>query len=956
MESFLSEFSKQLKNEWGDQLHKVLIVFNNKRPISFLQQHLGNDLEQPIWSPQFKTIDEWIGSLDTSYRMDEIETFFVLHKLYNHLLEIEGKNSMTQDEFLSFSEIIIQDFNQIMNYRVEAKSLFTYLEDVAKIEATFPSLTEDQQQFLHQFWSSIAHDSPIEPQQRFVQLWGRIKQLFIHWEQYLKDNEKTVLSYSFHKIAEDPQKYCSESNYEHIYFVGFNAIHPALQTIIQYLKNKGHATLVHDWDDYYVNNPLNKAGLFFREQEPSSITDIQIPNNFIKDKKIHVYGMEGGIAQAKYLNDLLPIIINDQQVQMEEVAIVLTDEDLAVPVMQSIPDDLEYNLSMGYPLQFSITFRWIDWFLSLQESYLNKSKMRIPKELFLEVAHLFKLENEQNNIELYEKIVAEHLNATYISVSSLEQFQMPLMLPIQTSIDLLNNIREFLFKQLNLLDTEEEQQSLEVNLMLYSYKIFESFHHTILQSSYAIEERVLIKLLRKKLESLNVPLSGYNLKAIQVLGLLETRALDFKKVIVLSANEGLLPSLSQRPSLIPDSIRRAFILPVLEHQDALVAHVFYSLIQRAEEIHILYDQTVSLQSTGEVSRFIQQIAFESQHKVNDHHQQQKILPAQKIQPYSLQREDAVQQQIEDVLLHPQRSFTASVLNSYLSCPLVFYMKYILGYKEKEYINTTLDPATVGTIIHELMYKAYEPYIGKEVQQDEIKAIKKSLNQKVLKGIQQFLGIEEENAEVKILAKITEHSINAFLRLDQTHCPFKIIDLENDQKGDGGHRVSIDVADPKGRLHQVNIRIIADRIDLYQGVIRVIDYKTGGIEQLSVRDLDELFTKKNRKSHISAIFQLMLYAWVFQKQSGTNQVVLPQIWSSRILSQETNNLYIKIGEVEINPDIDKGLWNNILQQFEVKLIELIQEIIFDTDQIIEHNIDNNASYCDTSEFSIFCLGS
>lgn len=953
MQSFLSEFSDYLKATWGNQLNKILVVFNNKRPISFLQHHLSDHLVKPIWSPQFLTIDEWIGTLDSSYRMDEIEEFFVLHQLYNHLLIEEEQSAITQDDFLAFSEIILQDFNQIMNYLVDAKSLFSYLEDVAKIEMAFPTLTEEQHKYIQQFWQSIPNESAIDAQQRFIKLWKRMRKLYQEWERYLKKQDQTNLAFSFYKIANNPQDYLAQLKYKHIYFVGFNALHPAFQNIINYLKQQKQVTLIHDWDEFYVQNPLNKAGLFFRQQEGQELKNVDLPKFFHQKKTIQIYGLEGSIAQAKYLNQLLPQLVQEETIGVEEIAVVLAEENLAIPVMQSIPNELKYNLSMGYPLQFGTTFRWIEWLLSLQEHYLTISHASVPKELFLQGAYLFKTEWSEL-IEEYENIENKYLNVDYIPTTALTSLKMSLILPIQESGNLLSYIREFLFQRLNLLDTEEEQQSLEVNLMLYTYKFFNSFYHTIVQSQRIIEPKVLIRLIRKKLQQLNVPLSGYDLNAIQVLGLLETRALDFKKVVLLSANEGILPSLNQRPSLIPDSIRRAFKLPVLEHQDALVAHVFYSLLQRAEEIHILYDQTISNQSTGEVSRFIKQIEFDSEHDIKYHHQQQKILPAKKINPYIVERTKEVQLQIQKALLSPNRSFTASSLNSYLTCPLAFYLKYVVGLREKEYIASTLDPQTVGTVIHEIMFDAYQPFLGKEVEKEDIETLLKGVSDKVLNKLKSILGIEEIHAEIKILAKITEHAVTTFLNVDKSHSPFQIIDLENDQK-EGGHRVWLDIQDKAGKFYAIPIRIIADRIDIFQDAIRIIDYKTGNISQLHVKDLDELFTKRNRAPHISALFQLLLYSWVYYKHTPTDQVILPQVWSSRALSQGLTDLYIKIGDVTIAPEIDKNLWKNLLDQFEFKLKELLEEIIFDEHQPFAHNLENNKSYCESSEYAIFCLG-
>ncbi len=956
MKSFLNEFAHQLKEQWGNQLQSVAIVVNNKRPISFLQHHLSESITEPIWSPQFYTIDEWMSLVDNSHRVDEIEEFFILYEAYNQLLVEEGIQTISQDEFLAFSDIIRQDFSQIMNYLVNAEDLFKYLEDVAMMEVEFPTLTEEQMAYLSQFWSAIQHENPLDAQQRFIRLWMRIGKLIQNFKAYLIKNEKTTLAFSFKRVAENPSSFLDKLPFQHIYFVGFNATHPALQKVVNYLETKNKITLVHDWDAYYVDNKLNKAGLFFRQQEKNIEDKIDdLPHHFQEPKKIHVYGMEGNIAQAKYLNQLLPTLVDGKSIGLEDIAVVLADENMAIPVMQSIPNDLVYNLSMGYPLQHGNIYRWLDWFLSLQEYYQQNTYLRVPKELILKGSVLIKSEFPLLEVE-WEAFLKANEKSPYISVQGLSKFDIALLSPIRNSMDLLAHVRQFIQSRLEILENQEEHQKLEANLMLYTYKIFESFYYNVTTHHRQIEPVVLIRLLRKKLQQLNVPLSGYDLEAVQVLGFLETRAIDFKKVVLLNANEGIIPSLSQRPSLIPDSIRRAFQLPVLEHQDALVAHVFYSMLQRAEEIHVFYDQTISTQSTGEVTRFIKQIAFESQHEVQYHFQEQNIAPGPKVEPMVIEKTPEISQKLQQQFLQPQgRTFTASSLNSYLNCSLTFYLKYIEGFREQDDFESALDARIVGSVIHDIMDDCYRGFIGKEVTADDITAMQKGLKRRIDSKVKEHLQIEDLNAEASILIELADHAVNTFLKTDKRHSPFKIIDLENDEKGEGGHNASLLIHDKEGNPHEVLLRIIVDRIDLYHGSVRLIDYKTGSIKQLNIKSLDDLFDKSKRDAHLTAIFQVMLYAWVYQKHIQSQEVLIPQVWSSRFLSQSQNEVFIKIGDTTIQPGMNPAEWKGILQAFEEKLKLLIEEIIFDHELLIQHNQEDKNSYCENNEFALFCLG-
>lgn len=953
MNSFLKEFAQELYGRWATDLHKVAVVFNNKRPVQILQYHLSQLSEKPIWSPQAFTIDEWIEDIDSAQRIDEIEEFFILYELYNALL---GEYPISQDAFFGLFQMIRQDFHQIQDYLVSAEQLFSYLKDIAEIDALFPSLSPEQKDFLRSFWSGIEEDKAIPAQQKFIVLWKRLNLLFKNYEQRLKDTDKTTLAFSYKKISENPEKYKEKwAKYDHVYFVGFNAMHSSLQKIVSYIQKENKFTFYHDWDAYYAKNPIDKAGFFYRQQKKLIQENSQdLAQNFVKDKQFYIYGMQGNVAQAKYLNTLIPQLISDKNPKMEELAIILVDENMAIPVLQSMPEHYSYNLSMGYPFMYSEVYQWILFFLELQKYYHLNQTNQLPKNLLEEQFPLITKDFPQYT-EAWKSMLEKYSSHLYIKSEVLEDFTIPLLHKKADSREFLAAIRTFLENKLALIEEGSETEEIESNLLLYAFRTFDSFYKNVKIYQDQLELPVLIQIIQKHLKQLNIPLAGIDLNAIQIIGLLESRALDFKKVIILNANEGIFPSSSQRPSLIPDNIRRAFNLPVLEHQDALVAHVFYSLVQRAEEVHVLYNATISNESTGELSRFLQQVEYESNHNFTYYHQNQMI-EITKTEPLSIEKTKEVKLNLYQ--RYSKSAFSASALNAYMSCSLRFYLERVLKYSDTEIDTSPLSPITLGLVIHKCLENAYQKYMQKNTLTTDVEEIIKNIPEIIEEvfNTEENLKYIQKGTDLIILENIASHGITSILEFDRKHAPFNVIGLEEKillQQEDLDFIIQNNDASV-----QIPVSFYAeiDRIDLYKGAIRLIDYKTGSVGNLSFKKMEEVFKRNMTRdsSNESIAFQLLLYAWIYFKKHKPEQIIVPQVWSSRVLYNAQEGTYLKIEDIELSPELDKSSFLYLMEQFEIQLIGLLEEIFF-IDLPFEHPPTDTNSYCKRTAFSNFCFG-
>ncbi|HLS70772.1 MAG TPA: PD-(D/E)XK nuclease family protein [Chitinophagaceae bacterium] len=953
MQSFLKEFAQRIYKDWAPNLHKIAIVFNNKRPVQILQYHLSELIDKPIFGPQTFTIDEWIEDIDEAQRIDEIEEFFILYEIYNELL---GEHTISQDAFFGLFQMIRQDFHQIQDYLVSAELLFTYLKDIAEIEILFPSLSPEQKEFLRSFWSGIEEEKNIPAQRKFVVLWQRLNILFKEYEKRLKTTNKTTLAYSYKKISKNPENYKEKwSHYEHIYFVGFNAMHSSLQKIIAYIQQENKFTFFHDWDSYYANNKIDKAGFFYRQQKNLIDENAQpLANNFIKEKKFHIYGMQGNVAQAKFLNKLIPKLIPDKNPKMEEIAIILVDENMAIPVLQSMPEKYPYNLSMGYPFIYSEVYQWIIFFLEVQKYYHQNNSKQLPKDLLEKQFPLIHKEYPMY-IEEWKAMLNRYSSHLYIKSDIFENYKIPLLNKKVNSREFLTEIRLFLENKLANIEEGNEYEEIESNLLLYSFRTFDSFYKNVITYQDHLDLSVLIQVIQRHLKQLNIPLAGIDLNAIQVLGLLESRALDFKKIIIMNANEGIFPSSSQRPSFIPDNIRRAFKMPVLEHQDALVAHVFYSLVQRAEEVHVLYNATISNDSTGELSRFLQQVEYESKHEFKYYYQNQ-LIEIKKNEPLQIEKTEEVKNTLYQ--RYSKSAFSASSLNAYMSCSLRFYLERVLKFEDTDIDTSPLSPITLGLVIHKVLENAYQEYLNKQANSNDVEEIIKNapkIHEEVFATHENLKHIQK-GTDLIILENIASHGIKSILEFDKKHVPFKVIGLEekillrSEELG-----FTIQNADASVQI-PISFYAEIDRIDFYKGAIRLIDYKTGNVEKLEFKSMEEVFKRNvNREgSKENIAFQLLLYAWIYYKKNKPEKIIVPQVWSSRVLYNADEGIYLKVKNVELSPDLDFTSFIVLMEDFELELISLLEEIFFN-DLPFKHPIENKKNYCENTAFSIFCFG-
>jgi ATP-dependent helicase/nuclease subunit B len=898
MKPFLQEVAEDLVAKFGDDLQNCAIIFNNKRPAAYLQKHLAEIYKKAFWSPSFFTIQEFFAKSTDLKIADFYSQFFTLHQLYNKLLSKERTSDAETEfvdmaKFFPIAKIILSDFAQIDNDLVDANTLFHELEDIALINQQFDYLTEEQHQFLAQFWTSYSEGKHKNQQENFIKMWRRMPVLYQQFHEELKRQQLTTMAMAYRELADgksDKLHFSDEFKDGKIILIGFNALTKAESRTFKRWQDEGKALFYFDTDSYYLNDPLQEAGLFLRKNLDSLglINALDSKKSYIKQKTrtVNVYKVQGQNAQAKILNNILA---DDYQLagadkQYGQTAVVLADESLLLPTLQTIPsedENLEVNLNvtMGVSFLSSTLFGLADLWLTIQKG-LNSFKEEEEKTVSFKTVEAFLTHpltgmSETMRSKILKKFVEEQLADVPqqrllpqkgLFVSFFEHISQPL----EIVLGLKNALEAVLKKQLaagNLKKIDGElfvKTLLELNRLHDTLSVYVKNEH-----SKKLELNFVISLVQKALQSISVPLSGDPLTGIQVMGLLETRNLNFENVVILGLNDGTIPKTTIGNSFIPDSLRRVYGLPVLENQDAISAYMFYRLIQRAEKISVVYNSLTDESNSGEPSRFLKQLEYESGFSFN-YFEQELNVEVEKNEPITIEKTAAVMKVLNSFLTG-YRTLSASALTTYISNPIDFFFKYVAGVKEPEEVKEVVEANDIGSILHGVMedfyteLKASNAHITKE----RIAEKRKSIDELIARNFAKIVYKDATrrvvyNGMQSIVVAIIEEYANIILDFDEESAPFTIVQMEEEMVIPFGFK------DVNGQNLSINVKGIIDRVDVNpENVTRIVDYKTGA-DKLKYNSIEECFNTHS-KSLNKALVQTLFYTHIFETAKNIKNV-------------------------------------------------------------------------------------
>lgn len=946
-ESFISEVARRvLKDHQGD-LEQVILVFPNRRAGLFFRKELGRLIDQPVRMPRVSSMEDFVMQYTSYKKVETLEAVFLLYEVY----KTHQKKEETFDTFFFWGEMILRDFEEIDQYLVNTQQLFTSIKTQKELDEEFYFLDEEDRAIIQAFWRSFMPKATAS-QEAFLETWKILLPLYGSFKDNLKSKNLAYGGMIYREIAETLER-IEVSKGDPLYFVGFNALTFAEEKIIKHFVQEQHAQLIWDLDKYYFANEKQEAGFFLREYAGDHLLSKTFPKEFPKrfeeEKELEAVGVSLEVGQTKALAEKLNQLSEQADFEPDQNVVVLPHEHMLFPTLHAIPDSIDQvNITMGYPLKDTPVF-------SLLESVLNLQKLR--------------KESVVNGLSFYYKPLVSLLEHPLLF--ALEQDRIRklisdikrrnLILLYQEEIELKHPIFQIIFKK----PDQALRYLMEILKMLYEtwkgkghdleLEFISQYYQNIHQLDEMIGNRVgdlsydfLIKLFRRLSRSLKIPFTGEPLNGLQIMGILETRNLDFKNVFILNMNEDSWPAAARRGSFIPYNIRKAFDLPTFDHQDAIYAYLFYRLLQRAEKITFFYNTVSEFNVNGELSRLVQQLETESNFKIRKRILSNPIKTTAP-DPITIEKQSVVLTKMERFLEGYKEKdasrFTPSALNTYLDCKLRFYFKYIEKLYEPDEVQEEMDPMVFGNILHNTMELLYKQFIKREkrdvIYPEDVFWIKEGVNGALNKSFIDHYGVKNEKkfkleGRSLIAAEVLTKFVNKILDYDQEYAPFRILGLEASNRDGYALEVPVTV---NGNTRHVRLKGIIDRLDLKDGKVRVIDYKTGRDEK-HFESIESLIDPESNGRN-KAVFQVMFYSYLFlnsYKEEFTR--IEPGIFNSRDLFDESFEWKI----------YDKGLKSSVHEYreyheaFEKVIADLLTEI-YDPSTVFDQTDDiKKCGYC------------
>lgn len=926
----------------GEDLTQTAIIFPNKRAGLFFNEYVARLADGlPLWSPNYMTISELFSSLSNRKTGDSI---LLVCELYQEYIKIV-KGEETLDHFYGWGEILLSDFDDIDKNLVNASALFHNLDDLKDIENTISYLSEEQQKIIRTFFNHFKSEQETPVKQQFRSFWNVLPELYARFNERLKA-EGIAYEGALYREAVDSLD-INNLPYKHYAFVGFNVLNAVEHKLLTKIKEAEKAWFYWDYDIYYLEDKNQEAGWFLSQDLKEFPNELppELFHNLERQKNITYVSAPTSNAQARYLPQWLSENLTSPE---KETAVVLCDESLLQPVLHSIPDNVrEINVTMGFPLTNTPVYSLLTALLTLQDEGYNEQEDCFHYE---EVANVLKHPYIQLLSNTAESLLEEltHKNRFRPLRSELSPNEILGIIFSRPANSILERISYLtnMLKKVAIAFGNEEKESKSMENQLYRESLFNAF--TTLERFYKLTEdnvlqitstKTFTRLLVRVLAGISVPFHGEPAKGLQIMGVLETRNLDFKHLIMLSVNEGNLPKNTNDNSLIPYNLRTAYGLTTIRHQVSVYAYYFYRLLQRAETITLIYSEGKNGGLTkGEMSRFMLQYELESGMKI----QKQSLSPA--IQPTGersifVSKTREMLRGLAQTHNDGQHYLSPTALNMYLACPLKFYFTYIGGMREEEEVSSIVDPRYFGNIFHRAAEWIYSEAKGKTVTRSMLENIEKSkiyeqyADRAFNEDFFQLKAGEKPtyNGEQLIKRDILLQYLRQLIACDKELTPFKIIGLEENVA------YTMEISTPQNEMYTLTIGGKIDRRDKRtikdEERTRIIDYKTGGSPQ-TIKSIEQLFIPSPQRP--DKIFQTFLYAYLAYKTLGVRQLTPALFFVHKSFQQNY--------EPELQMNKEPIIVDEYIKDFEAGLSQLLTEI-FDLEKPFSQTEDTTTcSYC------------
>ena len=903
MAHFLQRIAEELVKDPGF-LHKT-IVLPSKRSGIFLKKAIIEKLQKPVISPKIITIDEFIEQHSPFQKIDWLPLLFEFYQVYRKTYK---EKTQKFDEFLKWAPYILQDFNELDTFSADAKEVFTYILEVKKIgdwelKDTQPKLVKD-----------------------YLQFYASLYDLYRSLNQSLSDKKLAYQGMIYKYVAEHIEEISNRFKQEELFFCGFNALSKTEEKIFKHLAKEKKAKIFWDADQYYLK-PEFEASLFLRKYQKEFDTFNWIFDEFSEPKQIEIIGVPSPSTQAQVIADIIQKKISTTTANVEDrllqTAVVLNDNNLLIPIINSLPENLSaVNITLGLPIgQLPLT-QFFEQIIKLYYELEQFNRFNLDTiaglmhQTYLE--QIIGREEFDANQKLLEKlsgyrtkmIVQKHLFSMITEKHKLLK---------QIFIKDFDVKRIFeIFSLLIKLFGEKNISDLDKLALVRLEKIFDYLKSFVLDFDHIRDMKTFQILFRKLLRQERLSFEGEPLEGLQIMGILETRLLDFNHLIITSMNEGVIPKGKSEHSIIPFELKRTFGLPMHREQTSVIAYHFYRLLQRAKHITLLYSTDISGLGSTEQSRFITQLKNELDTSIHQISKKQLKLNTT-LDIRSLERVEKTPEHIRHLQdMAKEKGFSPSAMTLYIKNPIEYYKRYILRLEEVEEIVEGIPANVFGNIVHNALDKLYSAFEGKQLDDFDIDQMLKTyetvttrvfIEETYGKNLKKVPEIEGKNL---IALEVIKKNIKDLILVDKalldTGNILEILSVEEDFK------VPITIAEDR----DVFIRGKVDRIDRLNGQVRVIDYKTGNVNlrEITIKPKTEDLTDILENPDKSKLFQLLTYAWLFYH---AEKEALP--YEVGILSTRK----IKKTLLKGKPGESSLIDSSILDEFESLLKKLLNEL-------------------------------
>ena len=970
--TFLEYVAEDIIGKYGTDLSRIAVVFPNKRAALFLNEHLARIAGQPVWSPAYITISDLFRQHTDLKPADPIKLICDIHKSFTKCTGIDE----TLDHFYGWGQLLLADFDDIDKNMADADSIFCNLKDIHELD-DISYLDDEQKEMLKRFFANFSDDIDSELKKRFLSLWSHFGDIYHDYNRRLTEQGLGYEGAIYRKVASEESL---QMKYDKYLFVGFNLLQKVERVLFSRLMKEGKAKFYWDFDEYYMptaraqqsasvpNNTASFAAYLTDFPNELDNTDRDIYANMRRPKRIRFISSPTENAQARFASNWL--LENDRYKAGRKTAVVMCDESILLPIMHSLPPEADkVNITSGFPLAMTPVASLVMLLFDLYTLGLRKKGTAFnPHYLKKLMAHPYARHLQEVHLKEMNDVHLKGVHSKGVHLSQVHQGEehqegihqkeeqqtigdnsgcmgMAGMPYPPTSAALLHHIAT-LVKQVGIA-TKQEGDALTQESVFRMFTILNRLAALADSGDLLVDNTTLRRLVSQLVGAASIPFHGEPVVGVQIMGVLETRNIDFDNVLLLSCNEGNMPKGVNDSSFIPYSIRKAHGLTTIDNKVAIYSYYFHRLLQRAGDITIAYNNSTDNGHTGEMSRFMLQLLVESGQKIDHYSLTAKNQPSP-LMPKAIEKDEAAIGKLEEM-----SKLSPSAINTYIRCKLAFYYQYIAHIKEPDSDPETIDNRMFGNIFHRAAYLIYKDITDHSpvIEKAHIQAYLS--NRKLLASVVDRAFEEEEcktNNGLQIINRevIIEY-ITKLLKIDQQLCPFSILAMEEEAKVytqlsftipsggalkggalKGGALVS-SAPRTSAPTKQYNLTIggIIDRLDAVTDKqtgkrrIRVVDYKTGNKPSSAIKSIEEVFDPKNIASkHSNYFLQAILYSLIVSRSkewNAANDAVSPALL---FIKQAATNDYDPTLCIDKHPISDVTVYE---EEFLTKLKETVADM-------------------------------